>query len=180
MEITIDIQLLIDNELSADEYLTLYAIYKKGFKTLDKLQLNADWDKLQEKGFVKQGASVEDHVVRQEFIDLFSSDFEQMFAELVAAFPRKVNSGRGVRILRAADASSSANRKAMTRYRKIVLNKPHVHKKIMGLLDNQLKVERDNLGFLQSLEVWINNHTWEKYTDIDGPESEERRITRKL
>ena len=50
----------------------------------------------------------------------------------------------------------------------------------MGLLDNQLKVERDNLGFLQSLEVWVNNHTWEKYTDIDGPDSEERRITRKL
>jgi len=179
MEITMDVQLLIDNDLTADEYLTLYAIYKKGFKTLKKLQLDPNWEKLQNKGFVKQGASIEEHIVRQEFIDLFASDFDQMFSELICAYPRKVNSGKGVRILRAADANSAANRKAKNRYRKIVLNKPHIHKKIMGLLDNQLKVERDNLGFLQSLEVWINNYTWEKYTDIDGPETE-RRITRKL
>ena len=180
MEVTLDIHLLIDNELTADDLLTLYAIHKKGYKTLDKLNLKPDWDKLQRKGFVKKGATIQEHVVRQEFLDLFMSDFDHMFSELIAAYPRKVNSGKGVRILRAVDANSNANRKAKNRYRKIVLNKPHIHKRILKLLENQLKVERDNLGFLQSLEVWINNHTWEKYTDIDGTTEDTRRNTRKL
>ena len=45
MEVTLDIHLLIDNELTADDFLTLYAIHKKGYKTLDKLNLKPDWDK---------------------------------------------------------------------------------------------------------------------------------------
>ena len=37
----------------------------------------------------------------------------------------------------------------------------------MKCLDKQLTVDRNNLGYLQNLEVWINNHTWEKYEDLN-------------
>ena len=83
MEVRIDVQLLIDNSITADEYVALYALLRNGKKTLINLNLNIDWEKLQEKSFVKLGDTVDNHTVRQEFIDLFSSDFDQMFAELL-------------------------------------------------------------------------------------------------
>ena len=53
----------------------------------------------------------------------------------------------------------------------------------MTLLDVQLTVEKNNLQYLQNLETWINNHTWEKYENItenDTKDNERPRITRSL
>ena len=182
MQIEIDINLLLENHISADDYLALYALYRKGYKILGRLKLSPNWDSLQDKGFVKLGESIEEHIVRQKFIDLFSSDFDQMFVELLGRYPMKVQSKSGVRILHAADPNAKANKRAKDRYRKVVGNKRFIHDKIMKLLDVQLKVERGRLEYLQNLEVWINNHTWEKYTNIDSANAgeSETRITRKL
>ena len=162
MQIEIDINLLLENDISADDYLALYALYRKGYKILGRLKLSPNWDSLQDKGFVKLGESIEEHIVRQKFIDLFSSDFDQMFVELLGRYPMKVQSKSGVRIQHAADPNAKANKRAKDRYRKVVGNKRFIHDKIMKLLDVQLKVERGRLEYLQNLEVWINNHTWEK------------------
>ena len=181
MQIEIDIQLLIDNNISADDYLTLYALYRKGYKTLDNLCLSPNWEKLQSKGFVKLGRTLEEHVIRQEFIDLFASDFDQMFNELLLKYPMKVNTKTGVRVLHASDPNAKANKKAKDRYRRIVGNKSFVHNRIMKLLDKQLLLERARLEYLQNLEVWINNHTWEKYDNMDSNGGQdEPRITRRL
>ena len=182
MQIEIDIDLLLDNDISADDYLALYALYRKGFKILGRLNLSPNWEELQKRGFVKLGEKLEEHIVRQEFIDLFSSDFDQMFVELLGTYPMKVQTKQGVRILHAADPNAKANKKAKDRYRKVVGNKRFIHNKILGLLNKQLKIERGRLEYLQNLEVWINNHTWEKYTNIDdnGGSAEESRITRRI
>jgi len=183
MQIDIDINLLLDNDLSADDYLALYALYRKGYKILAKLNLKPNWEDLQKNGYVKLGDTMEDHIVRQEFIDLFSSDFEQMFVELLAMYPMKVQTTNGVRILHATDPKAKANKKARDRYRKVVGNKRFIHDKIIKLLATQLTVERGRLDYLQNLEVWINNYTWEKYADIEdsnGNNDEENRITRRL
>jgi hypothetical protein len=183
MQVEIDIDLLLDSDISADDYLALYALYRKGYKILGRLNLSPNWEQLQKKGFVKLGEKIEDHIVRQEFIDLFSSDFDQMFVELLGAYPLKVKTKHGsVRVLRAADPDSKANKKAKDRYNRVVGNKRFIHNKILKLLKKQLKVERSSLEYMQSLEVWINNHTWEKYTNIDdnGGSAEESRITRRL
>ena len=161
MQIEIDIDLLIENDISADDYLALYAVYRKGYKTLDKLSINPDWEKLQKKCFVKLGSKTSEHTIRQEFIDLFSSDFEQMFTELLNAYPLKVSiKNGGYRILKAADPNARANNKSRERYKKVI---------------------GDNLEYMQQLEVWINNHTWEKYINIDEHDTgSENRIIRKL
>ena len=183
MKIEIDFQLLIDTKMSADDYLYLYIIYRKGFNYLEQLNLKPDLEKLQKDGFVKIGETPDTHIVRQEFIDLFLSNYDQMFAELVGTYPMKVNSpGRGIRVLHAKDPDAKANEKNRKRYKKIVDGKPYKHKHIMTCLNNQLKVERDNLGYLQNLETWINNHTWEKYENLDENDTGEttKRITRSL
>jgi len=182
MEINIDVELLVENNLSADDYLALYCLYRKGFKTIRSLNLSPNWASLEEKGFIKLGATHEESVIRQEFIDLFSSDFEQMFNELLMTYPMKVaTKNGGTRILHASDPNCKANARARDRYRKVVLNKKHVHKRVLMLLGVQLKVDRDRLEYLQNLEVWINNHTWEKYANIeDNGGDDKERITRRL
>mgnify|MGYP001192637901 FL=1 len=181
MQLQIDVNLLVENGISADDFLALYAIYRKGFKTLDKLKLNPNWDDLQSKGYVKLGDSVEKHIIRQEFIDLFSSDFDQMFAELINTYPMKVSTNRGYRILHAADPNCKSNEKAKAKYSRIVGTKKFVHEKIIKLLKVQLRVERGKLEYMQQLEVWLNNHTWEKYINMDENAGEsENRITRRL
>ena len=181
MQVQIDVNLLVENGISADDFLALYAIYRKGFKTLDKLKLNPNWDDLQSKGYVKLGDSVEKHIIRQEFIDLFSSDFDQMFAELISTYPMKVSTNRGYRILHAADPNCKSNQKAKAKYSRIVGTKKFVHEKIIKLLKVQLRVERDKLEYMQQLEVWLNNHTWEKYINMDENAGQsENRITRRL
>ena len=181
MQLQIDVNLLVENGISADDFLALYAIYRKGFKTLDKLKLNPNWDDLQSKGYVKLGDSVEKHIIRQEFIDLFSSDFDQMFAELISTYPMKVSTNRGYRILHAADPNCKSNQKAKAKYSRIVGTKKFVHEKIIKLLKVQLRVERGKLEYMQQLEVWLNNHTWEKYINMDENAGQsENRITRRL
>ena len=181
MQLQIDVNLLVENGISADDFLALYAIYRKGFKTLDKLKLNPNWDDLQSKGYVKLGDSVEKHIIRQEFIDLFSSDFDQMFAELISTYPMKVSTNRGYRILHAADPNCKSNEKAKAKYSRIVGTKKFVHDKIIKLLKVQLRVERGKLEYMQQLEVWLNNHTWEKYINMDENAGQsENRITRRL
>ena len=181
MQVQIDVNLLVENGISADDFLALYAIYRKGFKTLDKLKLNPNWDDLQSKGYVKLGDSVEKHIIRQEFIDLFSSDFDQMFAELISTYPMKVSTNRGYRILHAADPNCKSNQKAKAKYSRIVGTKKFVHEKIIKLLKVQLRVERGKLEYMQQLEVWLNNHTWEKYINMDENAGQsEHRITRRL
>ena len=181
MQVQIDVNLLVESGISADDFLALYAIYRKGFKTLDKLKLNPNWDDLQSKGYVKLGDSVEKHIIRQEFIDLFSSDFDQMFAELINTYPMKVSTNRGYRILHAADPNCKSNQKAKAKYSRIVGTKKFVHEKIIKLLKVQLRVERGKLEYMQQLEVWLNNHTWEKYINMDENAGQsENRITRRL
>ena len=181
MQVQIDVNLLVENGISADDFLALYAIYRNGFKTLDKLKLNPNWDDLQSKGYIKLGDSVEKHIIRQEFIDLFSSDFDQMFAELISTYPMKVSTNRGYRILHAADPNCKSNQKAKAKYSRIVGTKKFVHDKIIKLLKVQLRVERGKLEYMQQLEVWLNNHTWEKYINMDENAGQsENRITRRL
>ena len=181
MQVQIDVNLLVESGISADDFLALYAIYRKGFKTLDKLKLNPNWDDLQSKGYVKLGDSVEKHIIRQEFIDLFSSDFDQMFAELISTYPMKGSTNRGYRILHAADPNCKSNQKAKAKYSRIVGTKKFVHEKIIKLLKVQLRVERGKLEYMQQLEVWLNNHTWEKYINMDENAGQsENRITRRL
>tara|TARA_A100000172_G_scaffold21646_1_gene12296 strand:+ start:67 stop:627 length:561 start_codon:yes stop_codon:yes gene_type:complete len=170
MKIELDLKLLEEIKLDANEYVALYLIWRKGYGYFKPINLNPDWEKLQQDGWVVIApfGSIYTYNVTEKFTDLFDCNFDHMFAELVATYPMKVASPtRGVRILHAKDPGSKSNLKAKNKYRKIVNNKKHKHKEIMLLLQKQLLVDQENLGYLQNLETWINNHTWEKYEEID-------------
>ena len=179
MIIEINTDFLKEHSLSADDYLYLYIIQKNGYEYLQTLTLNPDIDTMLKKGYLE--LSEDRYIVTETYRSLYTSDFDSMFTELLDTYPMKVQSNRGnVRILHAKDPSCNANLKAKKKYKRIVGNKLHVHKRIMTCLDKQLEIERDNLGYLQNLETWLNNHTWEKYADIDETNDTDTRITRKL
>ena len=186
MKIELDLKLLEEIELDANSYLALYLIWRKGYGYFEHINLNPDWEKLQQDGWVVLDLidAITTYRVTDKFTDLFDCNFDGMFTELVATYPMKVASPtRGVRILHAKDPGSKSNLKAKKKYRKIVNNKKHKHKEIMLLLQKQLLIDKDNLGYLQNLETWINNHTREKYEEIDindATTTEQKRTTRLL
>ena len=180
MKIEIDLSLLEETGLTADDFLYLYIIYRKGYSYLDTVPLRPS-PRLETDGWIVYKEQKEEHIIQQKFRDLFISDFDSMFAELVEAYPFKVESARGVRILRAQNPKAASNKKARNKYKKIVSGKPHMHRFIMKCLRTQLESEQHNLGYMQNFETWINNCTWEKYENININDiKDDRRITRRL
>ena len=176
MTIEIDLELLKTTNLSPDEFIGLYLVFRKGYTYLDELNLNIDWTNLERKGYVKNELETD------KFKSLFSNNFDLMFSELISVYPNKVSTSTGVRVLHAVDPKAKSNLKAKNRYKRIVSNRLHVHNRIMKLLKVQLKIQEDNLAYLQNLETWINNHTWEKYENLEENDTREitTRITRSL
>ena len=122
------------------------------------------------------------YIVTNAYNSLFASDFDTMFTELIDIYPMKVTSNRGnVRILHANDPMAKANNKAKNKYKKITKNKKVMHEHIIKCLSVQLKT--DDLSYMQNLETWLNNHTWEKYEELNydsKSKSKSQRITRQL
>jgi hypothetical protein len=173
MVIEIDTELLIQLNLTPTEFVFLTGLHKKANLKIPigKGQI----EKMEGLGYIKQtGETLHTIVLRQKFIDLVEGDFDQMFNELLTAYPMKVGNPQNMRVLHAMDARSKSNQKAREKYKKIVDGRPHVHKKIMECLDNQLKHQRSNLQYMQLLDVWINNATWEKWDGIKIDEDEQR------
>lgn len=186
MKIEIDLELLEEIGLEPTEYIFLHLIHKQSEEwiTCTKLFINVDINSLEEKNMlvlISGTTKIERSMkVGQAYLDLFASDFTDLFKELIDTYPAIVESpGRGKRVLHAKDPGALSNMKAKNKYRKITGEKVLEHKRIIGLLKVQLS--QGNLEYLQNLDTWLNNYTWEKYIDINlEEEKDEGRITRSL
>ena len=190
MNIELDLEWLNSIHICPDDYVWLMSKYKK-----TKTYWSLPWSRvkmLQSLGYVKIIEADEDEfadymdkmqgyryvvILRKAFLNLVEGNFDQMFNELLATYPMKVGNPQNLRILHAVDPKAKSNKKSRDRYKKIVDGKPHVHRKIMKALDNQLKHQRLNLQYMQMLEVWINNATWEKWEGVEIEADEHRQTT---
>lgn len=184
MDIRVDTEILQILGISADDFVYLYLLHAKSHDLLATLELKPNTTELQTKGLIKLGEKAEDHTVRQKFLEMFQSSFDQMWSDLLSHFPLKVYSKGSVRVLRAKDANAKANLKAKTKYRSVVGNNKATHDRIVRLLKVELDIRRksDSLAYMQQLQTWVNGYTWEKYEDMteDDPEQQDGRITRRL
>lgn len=178
----IDLNKLNELELSPNEYCVLELLYNKDIKTLESfknigifgwvnqksllsilpnLALNGwirityrddiDFDKV----YLKSKA--------ENLFDIKDTDFYKLWS----MYPRKVPNGKGgSRILR-SESKGDSYLKSFNKWKAIVKNKPTLPKKMMDGLDNQLKVMRDNLQYMQEFDVWLNKATWDKYINIE-------------
>ena len=116
---------------------------------------------------------------------IVEDDFDRMWSELVSHFPLKVMGASGLRMLRARDANAKTNQKAKRAYERYAGTDKTKHDHVMRcLIKNELVIVSSLalLGYMQQLQTWVNNHTWEKYDTIDNEKStgSQSRITRKL
>ena len=175
MKIEIDLELLEEIDLHPNEYIALHCKHKiiDIFEGLDR---SINYDYLIEEGWLDEGYELTD-----KWMDLFAADFDDLFKELLSVYPAIVESpGRGKRILHAKDPDAYTNMKAKNRYRKVTGEKVVKHKEIMRLLHIQLEADKESRGYMQNLETWLNNYTWEKYIDINLEDNDDGRITRSL
>lgn len=182
MIIEIDTERLANLGLSSDEYVYLTMLSRNEIDS--SLKLNVDLELLQTNGWVKLGEG-DEVTLRDKFDSSTISDFDQMWHGLLSRFPLKVINQGTVRMLRAKDPDSKANSKSKAKYKKIVGTDKEKHDRIIQCLNRELDLRRkgNGLGYMQMLETWINNHSWEKYTDTNDttePESNTGRITRTL
>ena len=67
-------------------------------------------------------------------------------------------------------------RKAKLKYEKIIGTDTQKHKFIIKCLINELELRKstNTLGYMQQLQTWVNNYTWEKYEDVEDEQSSGR------
>lgn len=186
MIIEINTEDLSNYDLTADEFVFLTMLNRNALDS--DLKLNIDREKLQTNGWVKLGEEDECYL-REKFYDEFRKSESSIWSSLLSHYPIKVMASGQVRVLRAKDPDCKANAKSKARYLKHVGDDIKKHEHIIECLQRELQLRRkgNGLGYMQQLETWINNHTWEKYSDLsDGNSTEpqstgtEGRITRQL
>ena len=179
----IDIEHIIGLKLSPDEYVFLLLHHKGEFDDYVSrgIRLRVDLKKLQDMEYIK---ILEDSKValRNKFIDLIETDFDRQFAELISTYPMKVGVAGKYRILHAADPTAKANAKSKAKYRSILKRDPSLHRRIIKALNVQLTHQRDNLQYLNALDVWLNQSMWERWEGMDEntDDSDDERNTRVL
>lgn len=178
--IPVNVSLLSQNGISADEYVFLKLLMDARYSDLQDIytKFTIREDVLIEKGYLRRVASdsarryvFERFVLREKFKLDFVGNTDIMWEQLVELYPYKVPSprGGGERVLKAQDPAAHTNLKLKEKYLAAIANDPSEHKKVLKALKAELKQNRNSLGFLQAFSTWINQRSWEKYYGIEDP-----------
>lgn len=180
--VTINLKSWKSTNLSIQEYVFLKLLVEKGYTFADNtIKLTeAELSKLQLEGYIEVIDTPEAvlSLPTQKSTKLFieaDNKFEKYFEELYKAYPRKVvDKSGGIRILRAENLTSQDAEKCKKRYLMFLQDHPNDHTKVMEGLKTELRTRGvNNLGYMQNLETWIHQRTWEKYQDLgDSSQSE--------
>jgi hypothetical protein len=183
MKISVDTEWLYNHPaIDTEDFLIIYLIHLGEFREAHKLaekresELTLD-DRLgllESLGYVKILSDERDMIplkdveVRQKFLDIIEDNFNiKWFDELWEAYPYKVPNGRGTfRVLHAKDKNSRDYQVMLRKYRRICTSEEY-HRNVISALRTQLQTQTPM--YMQGLEVWLNQRTFEKYVDMDTP-----------
>jgi len=176
MIVQLDLEVLKAHNLSVNEWISLYLIHKNQAHYVFETVGNVEFDKLQEDGWLRMiGDDINDWVVRSKFKNLIENKGDQMWYELCKHLPFKVPGSGGYRVLRAKDPDARSNKKARKMYLDIVKSNKPLHDKIIKCVD--IEVRTTDIKYMQNIETWIRNRTWEKYEDQINPSIGEEQQT---
>jgi len=182
-DITIPLNLycIIENDLTADLFVILYCKYNNieiPFLIKEVSLDEGNLSYLQEKGFIKI-TNDNEFELRQKAKDIFTVDnLENKWLEFFGNFPIKVPSRNGgTRPLRSVNVDSESNDKIRIKYRKLIKNKPLLHKQILNVLDAELKMRKrsNSMQFMHNIDTWLNQADYDKYLYLlDSSETESK------
>lgn len=157
MTINIDLDVLIKEDLTPDDYVFLWGLYHN--YDLNDVEFYPNHVPLEEKGFIKLG---EDWTLRTRGKLLFEPQgLDAKFIQFWTQYPLKVSNGRGgFRHLRDSSVDTKQALVCKKKYLAIIEKKPNLHEVILKAMEVYVKNESP---FLKSIEVCLNQEVWNKY-----------------
>lgn len=125
-----------------------------------------DKEDLARKGFLEPTLDE----VTQKYSRLLQSDTdsdESRWKEFCNYYPSTTPGPDGrIRVLKAKDPDAKSNSKAKKKYLAYIKNKPELHEKVMEAMKYALDNKFVNLRYLQALETFVNQYSWEKFFSV--------------
>jgi hypothetical protein len=167
MLVEIDTNVLIENKITANQFLLAYLLHAGDINTLQNLMvLGYDIDELVENGFIHNGNELDSKdsidftklVLKTKFENLIvTGDF---FDELVQGFPVKVRRKDGTEDYLRSDLA-----RCRKLYNKITKHKKLIHTHILSCLvfEVNYRVRNNNLAYMKKLPKWLASEEWKVY-----------------
>lgn len=138
----------------------------------------SDLDILEKEGLVTIDDSEGNLEATEALVELFESN--DAFDTFYNLYPHIVTSVVGEkRILRSATTDTILGKKIRKKWDRITKGNPKIESEIISGLNKEIidRTNSGNLFYMQLIETWLNNGTWEKYKDIDPKENSSKTKT---
>lgn len=176
-----DVGLLIENNITVEQYFVMYHLYNNDYSFLIKYVKGCGkipttlFKSLILKGYLEE---VEDNDFNQETLKLTDKfeltfikvvgkmDFETCFKQFWDSYPNRVKSGLKERFLR-ADKEVCKNL-----YKKIIIDKGKIdlakHSLILQCINYEVNknTKSGDMIYMRNSSTWLRNKSWESYQDI--------------
>jgi len=176
MLIEINLETCLENELSVNQFTILYLLFKKQYGYLESFFVESDIQVLKARGFIieyENSYTFEEISLNFTKLETFFNYKESFFSELLVNYPLKVYNGISIRYLRPADSEAKKAKDLRKKYESIIKTKAH-HDLVIKclLLEVETRKRSNNLYYMQNLDTWINQRSWEQYKHLLNEEKE--------
>ena len=165
--ITISLVEINKHKLNLNEYLTLvkyqHVLEGKSFPFEPDTRFIV---RLMKDGFVTKNSDGFGFTLGPAGIKIFQGD--DLFEEFYATFPHKVPTGTGFRPVSTNDPNGMSAKVTRSIWNRITKNKPYLQQTIIDSLKRELEQKKstNSLGYLNNIDTWLRQATWEKWEDI--------------
>lgn len=157
----IDLELLMANQLTVDEFVYLFLLREGMFDMTNKMisncSLNINFSKLIDTGFINSviGNSVR---LTPKFTELFFISSDVGWAEFRKSYPVKTPSGRRLQL---------NPKKCKKEYDKIVKGNKTTHRLLIECLQADVKhhITKKTTNYFLKMERWFQDEVWKTYVD---------------
>ena len=182
MIVEMNLDFLFEKQLSPSQYALLCLSFEKKFNTADKFIHGGFISEEELKELVAKGFILKKHIdwsevqtedlpfSKTKLSELFSTDAESLFWELMSMYPIKVSSNRGMRILRPQSVDAKEIKQCKAKYDRYLgtSNQLAKHRHVMDCLNAELafRKQNDSLGYMRAFHTWINKEDWLTYEHL--------------
>jgi len=176
MNIEINVSGLINNKLTASQYVMLVLLFESKTELFINYVSLYGFAKKELQGLVDQGYILSCDptnpltcitIARDKVRKLLGVE-ESYFTELFNTYPIKVSNGNSLRVLRPTSLSSKAAKVCKEKYDRFTHGNVLKHKLVMDCLEKELQSRKrgGNLQFMHALETYINKNAWDAYEGL--------------
>jgi hypothetical protein len=176
MNIEINVSGLLDNRLTASQYVMLVLLFESKTELFVNYINLYGFAKKELQGLVDRGYILSCDpqnpltcitIARDKVRKLLGVE-ESYFTELFNAYPIKVSNGKSLRILRPTSLSAKAAIVCKEKYDRYVKGNVLKHKYVMDCLYKELESRRrgGNMAYMHALETYLNKNAWDAYEGL--------------